>query len=168
MYTSTTVCSLCIVELQQRHSELVNGAITSNNMSYLTKTLSHCHWMCFMSNKKSFVRISCVFLRFPSKHLWKLQEASAALEENSIILPPGVSLATSAENLKCAPWMTLSRPFLYILLQIDLKSALFYSATVMWLWQKMNADLMFAVIEFQKSAIWFSCHYKNKRNISIW
>lgn len=40
IYTSTTVCSLCIVELQQRHSELVNGAITSNNMSYLTK---HCH-----------------------------------------------------------------------------------------------------------------------------
>ena len=53
MYTSTTVCSLCIVELQQRHSELVNGAITSNNMSYLTKTLSHCHWMCFMSNKRN-------------------------------------------------------------------------------------------------------------------
>lgn len=34
-----------------RHSELVNGAITSN-MSVLTKTLSHCHWMCLMSNKK--------------------------------------------------------------------------------------------------------------------
>ena len=64
MYTSTTVCSLCIVELQQRHSELVNGAITCN-MSYLTKTLSHCHWMCFMSNKKRcFVRVSGVFLGF--------------------------------------------------------------------------------------------------------
>lgn len=32
-------CSLCTVELQQRHSEPVNGAIISN-MSYLTKTLS--------------------------------------------------------------------------------------------------------------------------------
>lgn len=78
MYTSTTVCSLCIVELQQRHSKLVNGAITSNNMSYLTKTLSHCHWMCFMSNKKKkcFVRLSCAF-----SCLWKLQESAAALQK---------------------------------------------------------------------------------------
>lgn len=67
MYTSATVCSLCIVELQQRHSQLVNGAITSNNnnnnnMSYLTKTLSLCHWMCFMSNNKNMLCQTCLGL----------------------------------------------------------------------------------------------------------
>lgn len=64
MYTSTTVCSLCIVELQQRHSELVNGAITSNNMSYLTKALSHCHWMWFMSNKNALSEFLVLFIVF--------------------------------------------------------------------------------------------------------
>lgn len=41
-------------------SKDVNGAKTSNGKSYLTKkkkmttkdTLSRCHWMCFMSNKR--------------------------------------------------------------------------------------------------------------------
>lgn len=65
MYTSaTTVCSLCIVELQQRHSELVNGAISSNNMSYLTKALSHCHWMWFMSNKNALSEYLMLFVVF--------------------------------------------------------------------------------------------------------
>lgn len=73
MYTSTTVCSLCIVKLQQRHSELVNGAITSNNnMSYLTKTLSNCHWICFTSNKeekkKALSELPVLFLPAPSFH----------------------------------------------------------------------------------------------------
>lgn len=91
MYTSTTVCSLCIVKLQQRHSELVNGAITSNNMSYLTKTLSHCHWMCFTSNKekKCFVRASCAF-------------------SSSIFLSPGVSLKSETCSSQCLQsWLHL-------------------------------------------------------------
>lgn len=76
------LCSLCIVELQQRHSELVNDALTSNDMSYLTKHC-HCHWMCFMSNKKQnhFTRISPALLCFPSKHLGKLQDSVAAFKE---------------------------------------------------------------------------------------
>lgn len=91
MYTSTTVCSLCIVKLQQRHSELVNGAITSNNMSYLTKTLSHCHWMCFTSNKekKCFVRASCAF-------------------SSSIFLSLGVSLKSETCSPQCPSILTTS------------------------------------------------------------
>lgn len=94
MYTSATVCSLCIVELQQRHSQLVNGAITSNNnnnnMSYLTKTLSLCHWMCFMSNNKKncFVRLVLYFF-----FSYLSATSCCYKKENGIFPPAGVSVS---------------------------------------------------------------------------
>lgn len=91
MYTSATVCSLCIVELQ-RHSELVNGAITSNNnLSYLTKTLSLCHWMCFMSNKKKMLCqtfVSRFFSRVCGNFRNKLeqQKKASSFQQGSVSL----------------------------------------------------------------------------------
>lgn len=87
MYTSTTICSLCIVELQHRHSELVNGAVTSN-MSYLTKKKKNCHTVigcvsCRIKKEKRKIlrqRFSCFLSYFPSEPLWKLQETAAALK----------------------------------------------------------------------------------------
>lgn len=93
MYTSATVCSLCIVELQQRHSQLVNGAITSNNnnnMSYLTKTLSLCHWMCFMSNNKKIALsdLSCTssFLIYLQPAAVTRKKMASSLQQVSVFL----------------------------------------------------------------------------------
>lgn len=49
MYTSATVCSLCIWSCSR---DSLKQSMVHKPVTCLTKQqLSHCHWMCFMSNK---------------------------------------------------------------------------------------------------------------------
>lgn len=60
-----------------------------------TKTLSHCHWMCFMSNKKKLLcQISAASCFSDSS----IQRSFSCLMEtgNTSFLPPGVTVSSSA------------------------------------------------------------------------
>lgn len=59
---------------------------------WLDKTLSHCHWMCFMWNKKTFVRIVHVF--FPPPFCCGNSQVTSGIIKD--FQPTGAGVSSSA------------------------------------------------------------------------